>query len=144
MYFLFLIFLRKLINNLLKMELRMKDILIIIGWSIIVSSINFISTYKVYAEQTIDFIQITIVFISSFLTGYLITSLKKALIALILTIIISAIIMYETMVLPATLGLVTTYIILESYVLSSISVRIFIISPVMLVGVLLGGMLSSK
>ncbi len=126
------------------MNSRVKDILIIIGWSIIISSINFISMYKAYAGQTIDFIQITIVFISSFLTGYLIASLKRALIALILTIIISVIIMYEAMILPATLGLITTYIILENYALSSISVRIFIISPVMLVGVLLGGMLSSK
>jgi hypothetical protein len=126
------------------MNQKIKDILIVIGWSIIISNINFISMYKVYAEQTIDFIQIMIVFISSFLSGYLIANLKKALITFILTIIISAIIMYEIMILPATLGLIAIQALLEKYALSSISVRIFIFSPIMLIGVLLGGILSSK
>jgi hypothetical protein len=126
------------------MNKKIKDILIVIGWSIIISNINFISMYKVYAEQTIDFIQIMIVFISSFLSGYLIANLKKALFTFILTIIISAIIMYEIMILPATLGLIAIQALLERYALSSISVRIFIFSPIMLIGVLLGGILSSK
>ncbi|GEM_PF-3880886 len=126
------------------MNQKIKDILIVIGWSIIISNINFISMYKVYAEQTIDFIQIIIVFISSFLSGYLIANLKKALIIFILTIIISAIIMYEIMILPATLGLIAIQALLERYALSSISVRIFILSPIMLIGVLLGGIFSSK
>lgn len=126
------------------MNEKIKDILILIGWSIIISNINFILMYKVYAEQTIDFIQIIIVFISSFLSGYLIANLKKSLIIFILTIIFSAILMYEMMVLPATLGLIAIKALLERYALSSISVRIFIFSPVMLIGVILGGMFSSK
>ncbi|MEM2928973.1 MAG: hypothetical protein QXP60_08420 [Nitrososphaerota archaeon] len=126
------------------MNEKIKAILIVIGWSIIISNINFISIYKVYAEQTIDFIQIIIVFISSFLSGYLIANIKKALIIFVLTIILSAIIIYEIMVLPATLGLIAIQALLERYALSSISVRFFLFSPVMLIGVLLGGLFSSK
>ncbi|MEM1574462.1 MAG: hypothetical protein QXF09_06310 [Nitrososphaerota archaeon] len=126
------------------MNEKIKAILIVIGWSIIISNINFISMYKVYAEQTIDFIQILIVFISSFLSGYLIANIKKSLIIFILTIILSAIIMYETMVLPATLGLIAIQALLERYALSSISVRFFLFSPIMLIGVILGGLFSSK
>jgi hypothetical protein len=48
------------------------------------------------------------------------------------------------MILPATLGLIAIQALLERYALSSISVRIFIFSPIMLIGVLLGGILSSK
>ncbi|MEM3063214.1 MAG: hypothetical protein QW303_06705 [Nitrososphaerota archaeon] len=126
------------------MNEKIKAILIVIGWSIIISNINFISIYKVYAEQTIDFIQIIIVFISSFLSGYLIANIKKALIIFVLTIILSAVIIYEIMVLPATLGLIAIQALLERYALSSISVRFFLFSPVMLIGVLLGGLFSSK
>ncbi|MEM2083504.1 MAG: hypothetical protein QXV10_03220 [Nitrososphaerota archaeon] len=126
------------------MNEKIKAILIVIGWSIIISNINFISMYKVYAEQTIDFIQIIIVFISSFLSGYLIANIKKALIIFVLTIIFSAIIIYEIMVLPATLGLIAIKALLERYALSSISVRFFLFSPVMLIGVILGGLFSSK
>ena len=120
------------------LDKRMKDILVMIGWAIIVASVVLQALYQRWSLTGLDMV---LLFIVSVLAGMVLVDPEVIVLSYAGSIFMSVLIMFVCLTLPATLGMLT-YVVLEQLLYSeALSTIVKSLIPIPIILCLMGGLI---